>query len=50
MYKSAQNTHWVIIRALAYNWIRILFRYCQQRIPYDELRYLKSTHCFLAKV
>jgi len=24
--KDAQKNHWVIIRALAYKWIRILFR------------------------
>jgi transposase len=40
--KAAQKTHWVIIRALAYKWIRILFRCWQERIPYDEIRYLKS--------
>jgi transposase len=40
--KEAKKTHWVIIRALAYKWIRILFRCWQERIPYDELRYLKS--------
>ena len=42
MQKAAKKTHWVIIRALAYKWIRILFRCWQQRIPYDERRYLKS--------
>jgi len=42
MHKSAQKSHWVIVRALAYKWIRILFRCWQQRTPYDELRYLKS--------
>jgi hypothetical protein len=31
--KAAQKTHWVIIRALAYKWIRILFRCWQERIP-----------------
>jgi transposase len=40
--KAAQKTHWVIIRALAYKWVRILFRCWQERIPYDEIRYLKS--------
>ena len=40
--KAAQKSHWVIIRALAYKWIRILFRCWQERIPYDEIRYLKS--------
>ena len=29
-------------RAPPYKWIRILFRCWQERIPYDELRYLKS--------
>jgi hypothetical protein len=33
MHKSAQKTHWVIIRALAYKWIRILCRCWQQYIP-----------------
>ena len=42
MQKAAKKTHWVIIRALAYKWIRILFRCWQERIPYDELRYLRS--------
>jgi transposase len=42
MHKSAQKSHWVIIRALAYKWIRILFRCWQERTPYDEIRYLKS--------
>jgi len=40
--KAAQKTHWVIIRALAYKWIRILFRCWQEQTPYDEIRYLKS--------
>jgi transposase len=42
MHKSAQKSHWVIIRALAYKWIRILFRCWQERTPYDEIRYLRS--------
>jgi hypothetical protein len=42
MHKAAQKTHWVIIRALAFKWIRILFRCWQERTPYDEIRYLKS--------
>jgi len=32
MHKSAQKSHWVIIRALAYKWIRILFR-CGRSAP-----------------
>jgi hypothetical protein len=42
MQKAAHKTHWVIIRALAYKWIRILFRCWKERTPYDEVRYLKS--------
>lgn len=42
MQKAANKSHWVIIRALAYKWIRILFRCWQERTPYDEIRYLKS--------
>jgi len=42
MQKAREKSHWVIIRALAYKWIRILFRCWQARTPYDELRYLKS--------
>jgi hypothetical protein len=42
MHKAAQKSHWVIIRAVAYKWIRILFRCWQERMPYDEFRYLKS--------
>src|SRR4029077_17467362 len=41
MQKAREKSHWVIIRALAYKWIRILYRCWQERIPYDELRYLK---------
>jgi transposase len=40
--QAAKKSHWVIIRALAYKWIRILFRCWQERTPYDELRYLRS--------
>jgi transposase len=42
MQKASNKSHWVIIRALAYKWIRIIFRCWQERTPYDELRYLKS--------
>jgi transposase len=42
MQKAREKSHWVIIRALAYKWIRILYRCWQERIAYDELRYLKS--------
>jgi hypothetical protein len=42
MQKARDKSHWVIIRALAYKRIRILYRCWQERIAYDELRYLKS--------
>jgi len=42
MQKARKKSHWVIIRALAYKWIRILYRCWQERTAYDELRYLKS--------
>ena len=42
MHKASNKSHWVIIRALAYKWIRILFRCWQERVTYDEIRYLKS--------
>jgi transposase len=35
------KTHAVIIRALAFKWIRILWKCWQERIAYDEARYLK---------
>jgi transposase len=34
--------HNTIIRALAFKWIRILFRCWQDRKPYDESRYLEA--------
>ena len=34
--------HAVIIRALAFKWIRILWKCWQERIAYDEARYLKQ--------
>jgi hypothetical protein len=30
------------VRALAFKWIRILYRCCKQRTPYDEAVYLKA--------
>jgi transposase len=32
----------VILRALAFKWIRVLWKCWQERIPYDEARYLKQ--------
>ena len=34
--------HHAIIRALAFKWIRIIFRCWKENRPYDELRYLKG--------
>jgi transposase len=36
------KTHAVIIRALAFKWIRILWKCWQERRAYDEARYLKQ--------
>ena len=30
------------MRALAFKWIRIIFRYWQERKPYEEVKYLES--------
>lgn len=34
--------HTVIIRALAFKWIRVLWKCWQQRVPYDESAYLRQ--------
>lgn len=36
------KTHPMAIRALAFKWIRILFRCWQDRVPYDEAKYLRA--------
>jgi transposase len=36
------KTHQVAIRALAFKWIRILFRCWKDRKPYDEAKYLMA--------
>jgi transposase len=38
--KDRGKSHWAAVRALAFKWIRILFRCWQDRTFYDELRYL----------
>jgi transposase len=40
--KARQKGHGVILRALAFKWLRILWRCWQNREPYDEARYLRS--------
>ena len=42
MQKKKGKGHHVILRALAFKWIRIMFRCWKNRTPYDELKYLKS--------
>jgi transposase len=39
---AAGKTHHVILRALAFKWIRVLWKCWQTRIPYDESTYLKA--------
>ena len=40
--KAKGKSHHVILRALAFKWIRILWKCWQTRTPYDEARYLKQ--------
>lgn len=40
--KRAGKTHQKAIRALAFKWIRILFRCWKDRTPYDEVKYLMA--------
>ena len=42
MQKERGKSHQVAIRALAFKWIRILFRCWKNRTPYDESVYLKA--------
>ena len=36
------NQHHAAVRALAFKWIRIIYRCWQLRVPYDEATYIKS--------
>jgi transposase len=38
------NTHQAAVRALAFKWIRILYRCWQERTPYEESVYLQALH------
>jgi transposase len=40
--KAKDKGHWAILRALAFKWVRILWKCWQDRTPYDEARYLKQ--------
>jgi transposase len=40
--KAKDKGHWAILRALAFKWVRLLWKCWQDRTPYDEARYLKQ--------
>jgi transposase len=40
--RARGNDHHAALRALAYKWIRILFRCWKDRRPYDEARYIEA--------
>ena len=40
--RAAGKQHHAAVRALAYKWIRIMFRCWKDRVPYDDSRYIKS--------
>ncbi|MGO9202299.1 MAG: IS110 family transposase [Limisphaerales bacterium] len=40
-YRAKGKEYHAVIRALAYKWIRILFRCWKDRTPYDEAKYMK---------
>jgi transposase len=40
--RNQNKTHHAVVRALAFKWIRILFRCWQNRTPYDEALYLNA--------
>jgi transposase len=42
MQRQKGKTHQVAIRALAFKWIRIVFRCWKERVPYDEVKYLQA--------
>jgi transposase len=42
MQRQKGKTHQGAVRALAFKWIRIVFRCWQERQPYDEVRYLMA--------
>ena len=40
--RSRGKDHHAAVRALAYKWIRIMFRCWKDRMPYDDSLYVKS--------
>jgi len=41
-YTDKGKKYHTIVRALAYKWIRILFKCWQERTPYNEDKYLET--------
>jgi hypothetical protein len=42
--RAQGKAHQAAVRALAFKWIRILYRCWQERTPYDESVYLQALH------
>lgn len=40
--RAQGKSHQVAVRALAYKWIRIIYRFWQTRRPYSEVEYLEG--------
>ena len=40
--KARGKGHWAILRALAFKWVRVLWKCWKDHTPYDEARYLKQ--------
>ena len=38
--RGLNKSHHAAVRALPFKWLRILFRYWKDRVPYDEARYI----------
>ena len=45
--RARGSSHQAALRALAFKWIRIAFRCCQNRIPYDEATYQRRASSLL---
>ena len=40
--RARGKSHQAAVRALAFKWIQIIYKCCQTRTPYSEVRYLES--------
>ena len=40
--RAKGSSHQAAVRALAFKWVRILYRCWQDRVPYDESKYLEA--------